>query len=53
MMGFRFPMFIIGILREEVAIRKFPELHSSSDHEGLYVGNTGHLFRNSGMVPVF
>lgn len=53
MMGFSFPMFIIGISREEVAIRKFPELHSSPDYEGLCVGNTGHLFRNLGMVLVF
>lgn len=53
MMGFSFPMFIIEISREEVAIRKFLELSPSSDHEGLCVGNTGHLFGNSGMVLVF
>lgn len=48
-----FPIFLIRISREEVAIRNFPELHPCSDYDGLCVGNTGYLFRNTGMVVVF
>lgn len=41
-MGFSFPIFLIGISREEVAIRNLPERHLCSDYEGCCVGNTGH-----------